>query len=448
MKRFFNTLITLVFVLLFQSQLNAQDCGDAEFSYEGTEFLVSFMKNSVDPIRDVEKNKLQLKLIVTAEEAANFTVEMPFLKTKTTHTVKPDSSAVIEIDNKMQIKERNEASNKIAHITSDKPISVVAFNKRMNTTDSYRVYPVSSLGCEYSIASFDSYSLFKGEAAIIATEDSTIISLESDDVPFIWAALGFDSDILLNKNEVFLLGAKFDTENLPAPYLEEGVDFTGDKLVSNKKIAVFSGHECAKIPDTIMACDHICEQLLPNSGLGKKYYLAPFHGRADFLIRMLFTEDNTDIKVNGEWYDMVGKNDVYHLDNNDIPKMIETSEPAALFQFCKGYKADEENLGDPFMLQILPEKYFKKSYNFNIPSLEDYEHYANIFVPEDAMSSLKLDGKKIKEGSLEVFGDIGYLAVIMKVKPGDHKIECDKPFGIYFYGFSQKENVYESYGHN
>ena len=57
------------------------------------------------------------------------------------------------------------------------------------------------------------------------------------------------------------------------------LDLTGSKVVSNKPISFFSGHECADVPVGVAACDHLVEQLPPTITWGKRILCCSVTGK-------------------------------------------------------------------------------------------------------------------------------------------------------------------------
>ena len=95
--------------------------------------------------------------------------------------------------------------------------------------------------------------------------------------------------ILYNSPQILLVGCENGTTikikseiislNEMETYLVHNQgDLTGTRVISNKPISFISGHECAIVPDGVLYCDHLLEQL-PNTKLwGKHFLTAPLLG--------------------------------------------------------------------------------------------------------------------------------------------------------------------------
>jgi len=58
-----------------------------------------------------------------------------------------------------------------------------------------------------------------------------------------------------------------------------GTDPTGMFINGTFPFNVYSGHACAQVPQGRPFCDHMLEQMLPVSDLGKEHYVPGIFGR-------------------------------------------------------------------------------------------------------------------------------------------------------------------------
>jgi hypothetical protein len=144
------------------------------------------------------------------------------------------------------------------YITSDVPISVYGLNRRAQTTDNYLAFPTEVLGTEYMVLSYYSFSPeMQSTFAIVATEDSTTIEITPTTQTSGGKPANRPFTITLNKGNVYQVGARNNSHSVNNPK-----DLTGTYIKSNKKIAVFGGHQCATVPSpAVTACNVLCEQL-------------------------------------------------------------------------------------------------------------------------------------------------------------------------------------------
>jgi hypothetical protein len=134
--------------------------------------------------------------------------------------------------------------------------------------------------------------------------------------------------------------------------LDSHNDLSGTEIVSDKPIAVFSGHECADIPIGNHWCDHIVEQQTPVNMWGKRFAVTRGALAKSNSIIITASENNTIIKQNGSKVATINKDDSYEFRLNDNSAFIETSSPSTCFLYMEGAK--ENKIGDPSSVQINP----------------------------------------------------------------------------------------------
>jgi hypothetical protein len=93
-------------------------------------------------------------------------------------------------------------------------------------------------------------SLTGSQFAIVATADATSVSI----IPSVTTGErpgGVPYQITLQQGQTYRL-----RNSDPPPS-----DLSGTSVIADKPIAVFTGHECARIPPEFLFCDHLVEQL-------------------------------------------------------------------------------------------------------------------------------------------------------------------------------------------
>ena len=132
-------------------------------------------------------------------------------------------------------------------------------------------------------------SLGPSQLSVTAAYDNTQVSItpsyrlngsgngHAASVPFV---------INLNKGETY-----FVTSN---------EDVSGSHLLANLPISVMAGGECVNIPSGVPYCNPIYEMMPPISTWGKSFLALPLATRTrGEVFRILASEDNTYIKING-----------------------------------------------------------------------------------------------------------------------------------------------------
>ena len=155
------------------------------------------------------------------------------------------------------------------------------------------------------------------------------------------------------------------------------LDLTGSKVVSNKPIAFFSGHECIDVPVGVAYCDHLVEQLPPTITWGRQFYIASSLGKtAGEQYKLITSTANTTVSC--YCYNMTdrtvietfittlngaGGSHEFHIGQNMFCS-LQASNPVLLVQFAIGRSREPLEYGDPFMMMIPPVEQYRNNYTF------------------------------------------------------------------------------------
>ena len=247
-------------------------------------------------------------------------------------------------------------------------------------------------------------------ALIVGTEDDTEIILESSVVirhPFAPAAIGGE----------FLPGTpvQFRTvtiQRFQTFYLQvRGGDISGTRIIANKQISVFSGHECANIPLAVQPCDILIEQLPPIDTWGTEVVTVPLRTRSGDILKVFASQASTTVNVT---YTNINSglvtSDSFTLGRNGFRKLggtsivatgaicdfalIQSNNSIAVFQFSRSYATDNNLISDPFMLSVPSCEQYRDSYAVATAPFDHliegtvigqvaYVNYTNIAVPAE-----------------------------------------------------------------
>lgn len=155
------------------------------------------------------------------------------------------------------------------HVQTCDKVTVYAQNAGAATNDATVIFPSSGLGDRYMVLNINGWPLDLGdEVLIVATQNNSQIRITPSvntgggqlaGVPFI---------ITLNAGQTYQMTNTATGQNLSGTIIENVT------LGQCSPFAVFSGNLCLNIGGCT-ACDHLYEQLLPLSALGKEYVLPP-----------------------------------------------------------------------------------------------------------------------------------------------------------------------------
>ncbi len=447
-SKYFFLIVILLSLLVVNSSLSQTQ--DSVLTYspsvknpEGKEFWLCFMKNFKDDDKKQSKaNDLLLELFITGDKDANVIIEVKSINLRKSIFVPAGTVKSIKLDPQAQVRsfEIIEPAHSV-HITSDNPISVYGLNRRFQTTDTYLGLPLEVLGTEYRVMSYSITDDLMSEFAVVATENNTIVEI----APTVETVSGKKTNesykVTLNQGDVYQVGGA----RRPNSRLKS--DLTGSYIKANKKIAVFSGHQCAYVPSVtpeIIACNHLAEQLPPLHAWGKHFYIGRLKLRSKYTYRVLAHYPNTKLFENSNLLQILNPGEFYEK-STDKDIQITADKPVLVAQYSQGFK-NGDSIGDPMMLLISPTQQFLRKYRFATPVNGEWEHIINIVVQTNSIRTMQLDGKAIDTSEFRPLGISRYSIAYLTIPFGTHVIEGAMPFGMYSYGFGKGFDAFDAYG--
>ena len=151
-------------------------------------------------------------------------------------------------------------------------------------------------------------------------------------------------------------------------------DLTGTRVVSNKPISFFSGHECANVPFQMHFCDYLLEQI-PNTEMWGKFYLVtPIFGRNSSNIYTIVSASPSNTATvfcsNSSYTSstiirLTSTHKTFSVPGNSSCT-ITSSHPVLVVQFASGQEADDID-GDPFMMTLPRVERYTNEYVVVVP---------------------------------------------------------------------------------
>lgn len=421
-------------------QSNARDPEYITKNSEGREFWLCFMKNFRATGSDVQSRPaaLRLQLFITSSYDAKVEIEIEEIAYKTTIEVRANTVVPIQIPARAQLRALETAERLAVHITADTTISVYGLNSRYQTTDTFLGLPVSVLGREYRVVGYtklatDLLSAF----SIVATENDTEVEITPTVTTSTGRPAGKPFKIRLRQGDVYSVGSRWESIGT--------CDLTGSRIVANKKIAVFSGHNCAYVPPKVEACNHLIEQLPPVSAWGLHYYIGMLKERSRYTFRVIAAENATRVFENSRLAAVLNAGEFYENLNVNQHMQITADKPILVAQFAQGFK-NGDSVGDPMMILVSPTQQFMKEYRFATPISGDWHHYINLVAPMESIGQIRLNGRRVDSTLFTILGESRYSIAQVPIPYGTHVIRSDVPFGLYSYGFGYKSDAYDAYG--
>ncbi len=440
-------LLIILFLTIFINCLNAQDSKTFRIgaTTEGKEFYVVFQKNYVDHQIDEDSKSeivdkpLNLQLFITSTKAAQGYLEIKGIGFKKEFSLPPGKVTMFQIDTSCQLRSSEVIEDLALHIVSDEPITVYGLNRRFQTTDTYLAYPVNALGNSYRAICYGWLKeTMLAQVAAIATEDNTTVTFTPSVRTQKGKAPTIPFSVKLNKGQTYQLIPVFDSKS--------SCDLTGTLIESDKPIAVFSGHNCAYIPNRkVKACNMLVEQLPSIQSWGKQFFVGTLASRSSSVIRVLASSDNTEVFDNNKLVATLNAGEFYENLELKEHTLISSTKPVLVAQYSKGF-ANGDDVGDPMMIIIAPTEQFLSTYRFATPVQGEWHHYLNVVTPSKSIGKIVIDGISIPSRVFYRFGLSAFSIAQVEVDYGTHVISSNEPFGLYCYGFGFGEASYDAYG--
>ncbi|GAB5464934.1 MAG: hypothetical protein Kapaf2KO_03700 [Candidatus Kapaibacteriales bacterium] len=405
---------------------------------QGREFWLTFMRNHNDPPPESQTGQITLELFVTSDYDCDVTVEIKALGFRERVTLKANTVEKISIDRKAQITTSEVVEKDMAvHVLSDNPVTVYGLNRRKQTTDTFLGLPIEVIGNSYRAICYSVSEELMSEFAIVAAENDTkltIIPSANTDGGMLRAN---SYNITLQKGDVYQVAARNEGRNIQS-------DLTGTIVTANKNFSFFSGHQCAYVPEKIIACNHLVEQLPPVPSWGRNYYVGNLKGRTKSTYRVMADKDGTRVFEDSKFVAELQAGEFYEKEHRN-PLQITANKPILVSQYSQGFR-NGDAIGDPMMIIVSPTQQFLEKYRFATPVSGSWEHYVNVVIPTDAINSLRLNGQKVNKRVFKQIGLSRYSIGYIRINFGTHELTANDKFGMVSYGFGFDKDQYDAYG--
>jgi hypothetical protein len=347
------------------------------------------------------------------------------------------------------------ASPASIRIIADNDVSVYALNKAVRSSDATLILPLACLGTEYVVLSAKSETQsafpFPGlstsstpsQFCVVASSDNTNVTITPSTATF--GASVAVQNIVLQKGESYLVQGQFTTDN------GGGYDLSGSIIRSSKPVAVFGGHQRARVGITSASAsrDHLYEQLLPLSVWGTRYVLTPFvQPRGGWTTgsdkyRVIACADSTEVRVNGSVVARLKANAFFEGDIT-TGALIRSTKKVMVAQYKKTAGLGTTDPGDPFMMVIPPRRQYGTSYRVSTVQAGGVytQHFLTVTIITADLPTLRVDGSAVSVPGVEVPNSC-FSYVSIPVAAGAHTVSARSPIGLYVYGYGDAD----SYGY-
>ncbi|XP_040269674.1 IgGFc-binding protein-like [Bufo bufo] len=352
-------------------------CDIGTASLVGTQFITTFpqcgIPNFSSPKKEIRISGTQDNTNVTIEViGGSYLKTIPVGSKITISVVLPESAEI----------RGNVKFTNTVNITSNYPITVLAFNSRYRSAETSLVYPNSELGTEHFLVTPKtgppgSFKIF----SVTASTEETSVEIHTK------GSVEVDGQRKA-ANSVF-------TVILPPFHgiqMLSSDDLSGSQVISKHPVVVLSGHTCAQ---KNTRCNYVYEQLSPVSSWGANFLVVPlsFQQNADlvYVIAAGKTEVNYFFNTTQKKETMVA-GQVLEIELSNIPLKIEASDGVQVTFFNTGGRAWRFEYG-PFLMNIVDlDSYCNSYYLYGQRGTDNYA----IFIAESSSTAdIRFDGRPL-----------------------------------------------------
>ena len=403
-QRFWHTLLTVAFIACSSLGLSAQ-------TNEGQNFWFSFMEHFDQGFN----NKV---VMITSKYNTTGVVRMPFHNWQMGFSVTANDVTLVQLPSYAENSFSELIDDKGIQVETQLPASVYIHQYHSMRSEASMVLPVSSLGNEYYSLSYHGYQqgdIYPSEFVVVGIEDSTEIMIRVSDETMGGKPAGTEFTINLNAGETYQVQAKLSTGDLSGSYI------TGDKNFN-----VLAGCRWIPLPAGCDWRDNLLEQMFPVSTWGKQFVTAPHANMPYDVFRVMASEDNTQVTVNGlstQSYTINAGEFVEY--NRAEPTYITATKPIAVAQYLIGSTCSGHNVGDPAMVMLNSIEQIRDTVTLYNSSLENIsENYITVIMRTEDIDVTFFDGQPISNLGLvlPVTGNPDFSYARPSVQTGPHTI--------------------------
>lgn len=449
----------MLFLVLSAGAVSAQ-----ERSTAGTDFWFGFMQNLDGSLVS------SLEIFITGAEATSGTIEVPgqgLVNFQITPGQTFKYQIASETNNRYAASGSERIENKGIHVTSDKEVSVFAFNRRSRSADASIILPTPALGSQYYVASYferapanDIYGdrFSDSEFMVVGVEDDTRIRIRPAVNTLNGRLAERFFEITLDQGQVYQVKAQGD---LTGTLIETVV---AQDECNGQKFAVFGGNQWTRISDATcygavtsefgaiggaFAGDHLFEQMLPVTTWGRDFTVLPFETRdGGYLVRVIASRPNTIVTVNGSQEILLAQAGDYETIDSIEALGLSANFPIQVAQFSKSLSCDlpfnEFGPGDPFMLMVSPNEQTFRQITFNALASDEIDRYfLNVVTPTDEVDGVALNGSSIAAEFSTFSPNPNVSVAVVEINKGEDitlTTSEERGFIAYVYGFGPIES--------
>ena len=337
----------------------------------------------------VAVSNISIILITTETYEVQYFIEVPSTNYYRNGIIPASNEVILNLPD-VEVSYYDDQDKGIYIATNSDKVNVIGFHDSDGgniVSDSFYALPVIKLNDSYvhygiSVPRATVHSaLLESSILIIGTEDNTVLKL----------VVTQSVNIAMNNTAIYLVPGKqylFVVNRLQSIFIGSLDDLSGTKIVTDKPVSVFSGHECGNVPFDVRYCNHLIEQIPPTALWGKVYYTAPLVNKTSYSVKILAAYASTVVNIYCN-----NTIDSHRIDEGEFVNItlstneycaIHSNKEVLVIQFSHGGEEDN-NFGNPMMTLVPSTNQYLNVFDFStirdpLHTVFNYNHYVNIIV--------------------------------------------------------------------
>lgn len=343
------------------------------------------------------------------------------------------------------------SGNRSVYITSTKPVTLVAMNNSLNSTDISAIIPSERVPSNpvYFV------NTYRGDESIGKPNNSLFSVVAIDDSVLVTILPTCDSKFNLVKGQIYKKWLR-----VGQVYQEQAMDsqsFAGTKIWNSKgckRFVVFEGAKCSFVEYnnvTCKGCDHLYGQTRPMQYLGRSFTTVPFTGNTGgYVYQIVATENGTQVSLNGIPTVTLNEGEPYLVNQkSNVPVCITSSKAISVIELMKSGECNGQsiNLGNPSLMSLIPDEQTTTSAGFSFPFTSNIslnpsfpaEYYVAIVAKPGHLGDIRLNGIQLDTVK---FSSTCNMAVASFKLNGQSKNHISSTYGVvaYMYAYGKDES--------
>jgi len=322
-------------------------------------------------------------VLTNAAHQVQYYIEVPGLGIYHNGTISGDSSVKLNFIGAIEVASPSDQDKGIYLTTSSDKVTVIGQSVHTYSSDSFFALPITVLdnipyvyyGISVPRTTVHSY-LDYSSVLIVGTENNTVMTLRVTQSVNI--SVGTTTTNLIPGIDYSFVINRFQTI-----YVRSLDDLTGTKIITDRPVSVFSGHQCGNVPRHVGYCSYLVEQIPPTIVWGKVFYTAPLADRILYTIKILAAYNSTNVNIychNAMEFHTINEGKFINIVLSTREYCgIYSNKKVLVVQFSHG--SDEDNgYGDPMMTLVPSTNQYLNEFDFSTIQASFYTHHVNIIV--------------------------------------------------------------------